>query len=728
MRVVRFGVFEVDLRTAELRKQGVRVRLPSQSFQVLEALLLRPGELVTREELKQKLWPSDSFGDFEHGLNAAVNRVREALGDSSDNPRFVETLPRRGYRFIAPVSGGSNSPGPVQADDVPSVAPPHPAAATNTQPHPIRKKSVLLSALAGLAIVLLAALAWLMRPLPSPRATNTTQITNDGWPKSGFVNDGLRIYYSATVAKENRFFQVSTQGGEPVPMPQLDGMRPLDISEDHSQLLLRSDKDNTLKDDTLWVASVLGSAPSRLGDLVGGDACWSPTGNQIVYAIGKEVRIARSDGSDSRTLAIAENRPYGLHWSSDGRAIRFSVWTEDTASLWEISADGAGLHRLFPKWTDYSPWYGVWTPDGKYYIFMAKQRTRPGLWDIWAVRESGSLFPSGRRAPVPLTNGPLRANHPEPSPDGKRIFFIGMLDRGELVRCDPGTAQCIPYLSGLAATEVDYSRDAKWIAYVSYPDSSLWRSAADGSQKLRLTTPPIQGLSPRWSPDGTQVVFDAGRPNEPTRVYVETASGQGSRRLTSGECGRDGEFDPDWSPDGASIVFGCMPEDPKSGLNREIAVLRVVDLRSGRISVLPGSQGLWSPRWSPDGRYIAALVFPGLPKLMLYDVKTHEQRELFASKGGGWQTWSRDSQYVYFREYGEDYWYRIVQTFFDRSNWYEYSGSIFRVRVSDGKVESIADLPALIDYGWVGITPDGSLIGTRQTGTWEIYALDVKFP
>jgi hypothetical protein len=94
---------------------------------------------------------------------------------------------------------------------------------------------------------------------------------------------------------------------------------------------------------------------------------------------------------------------------------------------------------------------------------------------------------------------------------------------------------------------------------------------------------------------------------------------------------------------------------------------------------------------------------------MLYDVNTHEQRELFAVKGGGWQTWSRDSQYVYFREYGGDYGYRIVQTYFNRSNWYEYSGSEYRVRVSDRKVESIADLPALIDYGWVGITPTGRL-------------------
>ena len=102
-RVIRFGVFEVDLHTTELRKQGVRIRLPLQSFQVLEALLRQPGELVTRKELKEKLWPADSFGDFEHGLNAAVNRVREALGDSSDNPRFVETLPRRGYRFVSTV-------------------------------------------------------------------------------------------------------------------------------------------------------------------------------------------------------------------------------------------------------------------------------------------------------------------------------------------------------------------------------------------------------------------------------------------------------------------------------------------------------------------------------------------------------------------------------------------------------------------------------------------------
>ena len=117
-RVLRFDVFEVDLRTEELRKHGLRLRLPSQSFQVLPLLLEHPGELVTREELREKLWPADTFVDFDHGVNAAVNRLREALGDSADSPRFVETLPRRGYRFIVPVESNSvdsEQPTPVSS-------------------------------------------------------------------------------------------------------------------------------------------------------------------------------------------------------------------------------------------------------------------------------------------------------------------------------------------------------------------------------------------------------------------------------------------------------------------------------------------------------------------------------------------------------------------------------------------------------------------------------------
>jgi len=102
-RIVRFGVFELDLAAGELRKNGARVRLQEQPFQVLALLTERAGDVVTREELRQKLWPSDTFVDFDHSLNTAVNKLRETLGDSASSPRFVETLARRGYRFLAPV-------------------------------------------------------------------------------------------------------------------------------------------------------------------------------------------------------------------------------------------------------------------------------------------------------------------------------------------------------------------------------------------------------------------------------------------------------------------------------------------------------------------------------------------------------------------------------------------------------------------------------------------------
>ena len=104
VRVLRFGLFEVDLRSGELRKAGVRVKLHDQPFQVLTILIDRAGELVTREEIRKTLWPGDTFVDFDHGLNNAVNRLREALGDSADKPRFIETLSRRGYRFIGTIN------------------------------------------------------------------------------------------------------------------------------------------------------------------------------------------------------------------------------------------------------------------------------------------------------------------------------------------------------------------------------------------------------------------------------------------------------------------------------------------------------------------------------------------------------------------------------------------------------------------------------------------------
>ena len=124
--VLRFGVFELDPRSGDLRRNGLKLKLTGQPFQVLAMLLERPGEAVAREDLQKRLWPADTFVDFDHSLNTAINKIREALGDSADNPRFVETLPRRGYRFIAPVDVGAGLVPALSPADVAPVPAGHP--------------------------------------------------------------------------------------------------------------------------------------------------------------------------------------------------------------------------------------------------------------------------------------------------------------------------------------------------------------------------------------------------------------------------------------------------------------------------------------------------------------------------------------------------------------------------------------------------------------------------
>lgn len=151
----RFGLFEADAATGELRRAGLRVRIHAQPFQVLLLLLQRPGELLTREEIARELWPEGTFVDFEHGVNSAVNRIREALGDRASNPRFVETLARRGYRFVAPVerlhAENAASPGPALPTPVPAIAEPVPSSPvlpgpSMDAPEPPAGRSLLASA------------------------------------------------------------------------------------------------------------------------------------------------------------------------------------------------------------------------------------------------------------------------------------------------------------------------------------------------------------------------------------------------------------------------------------------------------------------------------------------------------------------------------------------------------------------------------------------------------
>jgi serine/threonine protein kinase/Tol biopolymer transport system component len=560
---------------------------------------------------------------------------------------------------------------------------------------------------ATLAIVSGSIAAFLLsRPPPPPRVLGTTQITNDRKAKlRPFLTDGSRVYFSAGLFPA-RPSQVSAKGGESFLVPmQIRGAWLQDISPDHSELLLRTYADQgitlSFEPKPLWVAPIMGGSPRRLGDLAGGGAAWSPDGQRLVYTEEKELDIALSDGSGARKLVAVPGFPAFPRWSPDGKTIRFTIADElflkhsaAGSTLWEVSSDGSHLHALLPAWR-HPQCCGNWTTDGKYFVFEA---TSNGMETIWAIREKIGLFGRTNHEPVQLTNGPIDTYAPVPSPDGKRLFFGGHQPRSEMVRYDSKSKAFVPFLSGASVEGLDFSRDGKWVTYVSYPEGTLWRSTVDGEQRLQLTTPPMQAGQPRWSPNGKRIAFMGQYPEKPWRIFMLSAEGGAPEQLTSDKNATG--YGPTWSPDGNSLAFASN------------VVIHIFDLTTHQVSTLPRSAGLFSPRWSPDGRYIAALSMDSAT-LLLFNLQSKTWTEL-AKAIFGYPTWSGDSEYIYVDTYGAD-------------------SAFFRVRIRDRQIERIVGLKNLPrDVGtlgpWTGLAPDGSPLFQRDASLDEIYALDWDAP
>ena len=566
---------------------------------------------------------------------------------------------------------------------------------------PVHRKLGWIYAAGAVVSLAAAALFWLSRPLPPPRITGTVRITSDGRPKYWpLLTDGSRLFFnSGTGANQPR--QASVKGGESVALPvPLKNAFLQDISPDRTELLLCRSMAFFAPCD-LWVAPLLGGSGRRLGNLVAqnGAAAWSPDGQQVVYARNGELHIARSDGTEVRKLATIPVTPSWVRWSPDGSRVRFSVdlgTGPDDTSLWEARIDGNRAYPLLPGW---AACCGNWTPDGRYFVFQA---AREPYDSVWILREKAGRFQRTERGPFQLTTGPLAAAWPVPSTDGKHLYVGSVQFRYEFLRYDLKSGQLVPAFGGLSGTNLEFSKDGKWVAYVSVPDGSLWRGAADGSQRLQLTSPPISANLPHWSPDGKQIAFMGSRKGNPDRIYVVSFDGGAVKQVTNGESGKEGDIDASWSPDGASLAFGCTSSVPASA-----ASIHVVDLKTGRVSALPGSEGMWSPRWSHNGRFIAGLSASGW-KIVLYDFQTHKQSEL-SSVESGYPGWSRDGEYLFYETNGDD------------ASWW-------RVRLRDRKTERVARLKDMRVDGWFAPAPNNSLITARSVGTNEIYALDWELP
>ena len=560
-------------------------------------------------------------------------------------------------------------------------------------------------------VVLISAAYFFLFPVPPPKITGTTQITHDGFAMADMVTDGARIYVTEFRPGSITLVQVAASGGEssPISSPVKDP-RVQDISPDHSQLLVRSVTSSGSGDTPLWALPLPTGSPRRLGDLGGFSATWSPDGKQLVFGRGADLYLANSDGTSPHRLISARGPVFASSFSPDGSRIRFSVQDQlnsNRTSLWEVRADGTNLHQLLTGWrTPPNECCGRWTQDGRYYIFQ-ENILQGG--NIFAMRDSASIFRRASTTPAQLTTGPLLYNFALPDISGKKLFVQGTQQRGELVRYDLGTKQFVPFLGGISASDVSFSRDGKWVAYISIPDNTLWRSRVDGSERQQLTYLPELASLPAWSPDGSQIAYVSLQGGKPWKIYLISPQGGAPQELLPENVG---EIDVSWSADGTQLAFGRL----SIALDMATNGIQVVDMKTRQMSTLPSSAGLFSPRWSPDGRYLAAVTVDQSKKLMLYDFRTQKWSEWLTEPASvGYPAWAADSHSLYYDSFLNN------------------KSKFCQVKLGEHHCKDILNLNELARYfgvwgPWGGQAPDDSRLFIRDLSTQDIYALDVDLP
>ena len=710
--VFRFSNVEVDERELQLKRSGEAFPVEPKAFRVLMHLLRNPGRLIPKDELLNAGWGEAAVTDNSLTRNIAL--LRRLLDDDTRAPRYIETVSTVGYRFICPVetvdvsaassdaAAGSKRDGSVLAVDS-TVLPSLP------KKRDLKWRRWLFPTLATVSVSAFAVGYWyLTRPLPPLQVAGYTQITHEGRRIFSIAGtDGSRLYFNWAYGPDPQpNAEVAIAGGEIAPV-QVALPLPFikDVSPDGSALLVSSQDGGQ---GSIWKVEMPGGSLRRLsstGSGFVGTAAWSPDGKSVVYSPGNgDIDIIRSDETGARKLATPGGYPDGLSWSPDGSRIRFS----GDNRLWEMSSDGSGLHKLLPGWRpSSSQCCGRWTPDGKFFVFLL----RDGLFNnyghipasqLWVLDERPRLLPRGPAEPVQLTSGPIRWNDPIPSKDGTKIFARGVIERGELVRYDAQSKQFLPYLGGISAEFVAFSSDGHSVAYVTYPEGILWRANRDGSHPIQLTEAPLFPINPRWSPDGSQILF-CSYDSKGLKAYVMSSQGGTPQLILPDEPGA--QSDPGWSPDGSKIVYSTL-----ASVGNFNSVLRVLDLATRKIATLSGSEGMWSPRWSPNGRFISGLHDGSSGGVRIIDLETQRWTQLQEEGECSWHTWSSDSQFIY------------CSLIFAGND-----PAMFRARISGGDPERVVDLKGLRFTGalmsWEGLDPTDTPMLLRDVGTDDIYAL-----
>ena len=729
--VFRFGDVEVREREFRLIKAGEVIPVEPKAFRVLLFLLHNPQKLITKEELLDEVWGETAVS--ENSLARSIALLRRLLGEDTHEPRFIETVATIGYRFICPIETGSTEA--VGSDSsTPGLTN---AEAAEPRSKEQRPRKVLWIALAATGVVLTGAagLMWYaLRPLPTLRIVSYTQITTDGQRKGIAGTDGSSLYLNLYAPAGHGVVPVT--GGRVTPLTidlpttksySSDYMWIMDVSPDGSKLLVRGNLDLSTG-WKLWIVDAHGRGALYLAQCF--TAIWSPDGRTVLYnTLHGDLYTIPSEGGEPHLL-LASPAPPGaplfqgsLSWSPDGNRIRFTR----NQRYWEISADGKNPHEILPNWHAANPKYammgGHWTPDGDFFLFYAGMgmfsQNPAAASQLWALDERRRWPHRSNPEPVELTTGATIWGGFAFSRDGKFLYSSGQMQKGELVRYDAKSKQLVPYLGGISAEAVNFSRDGRFLLYVTFPEGKMWRANRDGSGLQQLTGPPFYPQTPEWSPDGTQILFFEWSPSHLGEMYTMSSKGGTPKRLLPDE--KNVDTLPDWSPDGKKIVFDQSPAGAPGFGWYEGENARILELDTGKVTDLPPCpRSCYHPRWSPDGRYIFEITTDH-DDVMLLDLMTSRWSQFNLHRGSiKSPSWSRNGRFIYFGDLDS-----AVGGSTGRDPGY------YRVPVIGGGAEKIADLKDFRgtgagDSGWSTLDPDENPLLLRQAGIYDVYALALE--
>ena len=633
-RIIRFGVFELDRSTGELRKSGSKIRLQEQPLRLLSLLVERPGGVVTREEIRQRLWPADTYVDFDRSLNTAASKLREALGDSAASPRFIETLPRRGYRFLASVESVGAKLGDARADDLLSGGS---ASGTSLR----QRVSALLSALRTHRMRLLSGLA-LLAGVAIAAIALLDSTSNSPVDVQKFTFAAPHVAAHPTISPDGR--RIAYLVGQ---------------------------------ERTLWVQDLDAWEPRVIEGISNATRpFWSPDSQWIGFTHDREVKKVSAAGGPPILLGRTPVEPWGGAWSPDGEAIVVSVGSK--GHLYEVSARGGAVSPLLKEDGEEPLRVPHFLPlPGGRRVLLCTKSINNERWIVLLDLHTGKQEPLtpgsspyysqdghvlfhqagiGTLA-LPFALESLRATgepflvatdgwRPSVSSNGTLVYMQSVRGFRKLVWRDRGgrVLEEIATQGGIRYPSISPDETRIAVRALEPDKEDVWVHDVRRGVKVRLSPGTWGGTCPLWSPSGKEVVYSYGEQHW-TDIFLTDAEGAGEAKpLVSSEWK---EFATDWSADGKYILYDRAGPDERN----DIWYLRRLEDKFEPVAFLESKFDQRAARFSPNGDYVAYVSNEsGTYEVYVTDFPEAERKWKVSEDGGAQVRWSRDGKELYYRK------------------------------------------------------------------------------